>query len=292
MSSGRPPTGAAFHAGYARYFTPPPFELVANETVARFVGTTAEAPGTQNDTPRSERDHYFDVGFEQKFDAGLSLGVDIYYKTARNLIDEGQFGAPIILTPFNYREGYAKGVELSGTYRKGPFSTYANLAWSQAKGRDIVSSQFNFDPAELADIASHGIYLDHDQTYTFSGGATYRLGATRISADALYGSGLRATPTAPRPTAASAGLYPGQPQRGARRRAAGWAADAARRPDQRLRRKVSDPRRLRRRRRRPAVRASAWRFCGRHQGLLTGNDAPRCQPPASLPRVAVSAGVT
>lgn len=185
-----PADGTTVHVGYARYFTPPPFELVASETVSRFVGTTAEAPGTRNDAPRSERSNYYDIGLEQHFGA-LSLGVDAYYKQATNLLDEGQFGAPIILTPFNYAKGYAKGIEFSANYEAGPLTAYANLAISRAKGKDIVSSQFNFDPADLAYIAGHYIYLDHDQTYTVSGGATYRFGDTRISGDVIYGSGLR-----------------------------------------------------------------------------------------------------
>jgi hypothetical protein len=32
---------------------------------------------------------------------GLTVGADAYYKLSNNLIDEGQFGAPIILTAFN-----------------------------------------------------------------------------------------------------------------------------------------------------------------------------------------------
>jgi hypothetical protein len=32
---------------------------------------------------------------------GLTVGLDGYYKLATNLIDEGQFGAPIILSAFN-----------------------------------------------------------------------------------------------------------------------------------------------------------------------------------------------
>ena len=204
-----PAEGLTVHGGYSRYFTPPPFELVASQAIAAFVGTTAEAPGSQNDTPRSERDNYFDLGAEQKFDNGLTLGVDAYYKKASNLVDEGQFGAPIILTPFNYREGYAKGVELSASYVNGPLNAYANLAISEAKGRDIVTSQFNFDPAELAYIRNHLIYLDHDQTYTFSGGASYRLGSTRFSTDVLYGSGLRRTPDGAPP---NSGHLPGYTQ--------------------------------------------------------------------------------
>jgi outer membrane receptor protein involved in Fe transport len=185
-----PREGTTVHVGYARYFTPPPFELVASQTVARFAGTTAQAPGSGNDLPRSERADYFDVGAEQTI-GRFRLGVDAYDKKARDLLDEGQFGAPIILTPFNYARGYARGVEVSLNYAHGPLSGYANLALSEAKGRDIVSSQFNFDPADLAYIRDHDIHLDHDQTVTASAGATYRAGETRISADLLYGSGLR-----------------------------------------------------------------------------------------------------
>src|SRR5207253_10337637 len=79
-----PAQGATVHFGYARYFTPPPFELVASQTLSKFVGTTAQAPGSQNDAPRSERADYFDVGVEQKLGA-LSLGLDLYDKRARNL---------------------------------------------------------------------------------------------------------------------------------------------------------------------------------------------------------------
>ncbi|WP_336605045.1 TonB-dependent receptor [Phenylobacterium aquaticum] len=173
----QPAEGATVHFGYARYFTPPPYELVASETVAKFVGTTAEAPGTANTTPYSERTHYFDLGAQQKI-GGVTLGVDAYYKKIRHMLDEGQFGAPIILTPFNYDQGYVKGIEFTAAYEHGAFSTYANLALSKAQGKNIISSQFNFDPADLAYIADHYIYVDHDQTYTASAGASYRWGGT------------------------------------------------------------------------------------------------------------------
>jgi outer membrane receptor protein involved in Fe transport len=185
-----PRDGTTLHAGYARYFTPPPFELVAGQTVAKFAGTTAAAPGVGDDLPRSERDDYYDVGVEHA--AGrFRLGLDLYDKQAKDLLDEGQFGAPIILTPFNYAQGYARGVEFSANYAHGPLTGYANLAVSEAKGRDIVSSQFNFEPADLAYIRDHDIHLDHDQTVTASAGAAYRAGETRVSADLIYGSGLR-----------------------------------------------------------------------------------------------------
>ncbi len=186
-----PTEGTTLHGGYSRYFTPPPFELVGNATVAKFVGTTAELPnGTVSTTPFAERANYFDLGVSQVF-GHLTLGLDAYYKSARNLVDEGQFGAPIILTPFNYAQGRVHGVEFSANYTQGPITAYANVALSKAQGRDIVSSEASFDPADLAYIRDHYIYLDHDQTVSASGGIAWSHDGTKVAIDGIFGSGLR-----------------------------------------------------------------------------------------------------
>ena len=179
------------HAGYANYFTPPPFELVSTTSIDKFVGTTAEPAVLLDHTVKAERAHYFDVGLEQQILPGLKAGIDAYYKYARNLIDEGQFGAPIILTPFNYHTGRNLGVELTTSYESGPFSFYGNLALAQQKAEHIVSSEFNFSPDDLAFIATHPIHTDHDQFMTASAGMSYLWMDTRFSVDLLAGSGLR-----------------------------------------------------------------------------------------------------
>ncbi|MGI4733317.1 MAG: TonB-dependent receptor [Janthinobacterium lividum] len=189
--------GTTVHLGYARYFSPPPFELVATTTVAEFVGTSAAAPGLINTTPFAERQHYIDLGWQQKIGGALTVGVDGYLRYSKNLIDEGQFGAPIVLTPFNYLRGNIHGVEANASYAAHGLLAYANFAYAKAQGKNITSSQFDFDPADLAYIQSHYIYLDHDQTYTASGGVSYSvrsggLTGLKIGGDALYGSGLRA----------------------------------------------------------------------------------------------------
>jgi outer membrane receptor protein involved in Fe transport len=204
----KPTESTTIHAGYARYFTPPPFELLSAAAVAPFAGTTGAPPGSGTTTPRAERAHYFDLGINQIVVPGLTLGLDAYYKKAANLLDEGQFGAPIILTPFNYESGYAEGIELSASYERGPWSAYGNLAWSKAMGRNIVSSQFNFDPAELAYIANNYVHLDHDQTWTGSMGLAWTMNGetdhpTRVSGDLIVQSGLRATPDGGAPNSAS-----------------------------------------------------------------------------------------
>jgi outer membrane receptor protein involved in Fe transport len=179
------------HAGYARYFSPPPIELVAGGDVALFDNTTAAGATDLDSTPRAERADYYDFGVERKLFEGAVLGIDSFYKLSRNLIDEGQFGAPIILTPFNYRNGKQYGGEITFNYKMEDFSFYANAALERAVGRDIVSSQFQFDPGDLAYIANHYIPLDHQQLGSLSGGASYKWFGTLFSADLLYGTGLR-----------------------------------------------------------------------------------------------------
>lgn len=180
------------HAGYSRYLSPPPFELVGGETVAKFVGTTAAPTITQSSLPQPERANYYDVGVQQKVSRRLNVGLDTYYKQSTDLIDEGQFGAPIILTPFNYAQGKQYGAELTGNFTDENFSAYLNLAYQTAIGKNIDSAQFNFSPTELAYIATHYIPLDHEQQFTASGGASYQWSGTRLSTDFLMGSGLRA----------------------------------------------------------------------------------------------------
>ncbi len=198
----RPTDTTTVHAGYSRYFVPPPFELVSGGAVALFNNTSAASGVTQDDTVRAERDNTCDVGVDQVLARGLRVGLDAYYKDARNLIDEGQFGAPIILSAFNYREGEVHGVEASASYDRGPLSLYGNAALSRAIGKDIVSSQFNFSAADLAYISNRWIHLDHDQRWTGSAGAAYTVlqrttSPARLSADLVVGSGLRADGTVP-----------------------------------------------------------------------------------------------
>ena len=204
------------HAGYSRYFTPPPFELVANESIGKFIAptgnplvTSSAAPSVTADTvPYAERANYFDVGLLQKFGPHFTATIDSYYKTSTHLVDEGQFGAPIILTPFNYATGKQWGVELTASYVNGPFTAYANASHSVAQGKNWISSQFNFVQPELNYVANHYIFLDHDEAYAISAGASYLWLGTRFGGDVIYGSGLRAG----KPLAAPDPAYPGLDQ--------------------------------------------------------------------------------
>jgi outer membrane receptor protein involved in Fe transport len=179
------------HAGYARYFTPPPTELVSVTSIAKFEGTTGAPASTGNGLPTPERDHYFDVGATQELLPGLKVGVDSYYKKAVDLIDEGQFGPALIFETFNYAKGRVYGTEFTSSYTHENLYTYANFAYSVAQGTQVESGQFNFAPDELKFINSHYIFLDHDQTFSSSVGGVLNWKDFMFSVDGIYGSGLR-----------------------------------------------------------------------------------------------------
>ena len=201
----KPFENTTFHAGYARYFTPPVLVEAAPANIHLFDNTTA-APnaGQANDPVLPERSHYFDAGVVQKIPLGcstpattfftkvplaahdcatLELGIDAYYKIATDLIDNGQFGQALVLDAFNYAQGTNEGVELSAKFTSGPFQAYGNISVAQQQATNVVSNQYLFDnTTPLADlggltefqyIATHNVYTDHDQFVTGSAGLSY-----------------------------------------------------------------------------------------------------------------------
>jgi outer membrane receptor protein involved in Fe transport len=225
----KPFENTTFHAGYARYFTPPVLVEAAPANIGLFANTTgAPNAGQANDPVLPERSHYFDAGVDQKIPLGctspspkdcssLDLGVDAYYKIATDLIDNGTFGQALVLSAFNYARAYNEGIEFHAKYNSGNFQAYANVAVAQQRASQVVSNQYLFDnTTPLADlggltefqyIQTHFIYTDHNQFVTASAGAAYTFCGrpatvaetftslswcgTTLSADAIYGSGLR-----------------------------------------------------------------------------------------------------
>lgn len=180
------------HAGYARYFTPPPTEKIDTTSVDAFAGTTNALPSDANTAVRAERSNYYDAGAAWQVTPKLTLGVDGYYRAVRHLQDEGQFGNALIYSAFNYAQGRIYGVDLSASYKERDWSAYANLGTVHARARQVETGQFNFEQDELDFIANHWVHLDHEQKLSASAGVNVRLdeGYT-VGASALFGSGLR-----------------------------------------------------------------------------------------------------
>ncbi len=179
-----------WHAGYSRYFTPPPTELVSSTTQALFNNTTNAAPGA-NSQVKSERSNYLDAGVTHQLTQTVSLGVDTFYKQSTNVIDEGQFGPALLMTPYNYAQGKIYGIELTSNYKSGNVAAYANLARTVSMAKDIISGQYLFDQATLNYAANNWVNVDHQQALTISTGGSYLVSGTNLSGNLTFQSGLR-----------------------------------------------------------------------------------------------------
>jgi len=239
----KPWWSTVLHVGYMRTFTPPPQVLGRTIPTQIFDGTTQGTPTITPDQAAAlpgqvagqplrnigsilpERAHVFDAGFVQQvlpqcptISGGtpakapvaaancpsLELGGRVYYKTARDLIDDGQFGQAYTLTAFNYERGQNYGTELTARFRYGGFSADTSWAYALQHATQVVSNQTLFSPDALVYLQTHFIHTDHDQTVTGSGRVAYRwsdtstwLDGTTASATFIYGSGLRTTPAGP-----------------------------------------------------------------------------------------------
>ncbi len=184
--------GTPVHAGYARYFTPPELSLSAPINIAAYNGTTQQPAVPLDDPVQPEGSNVFDAGIDHQFSPWLSSGLDVYYKNATDLIDDGQFGQANTLTAFNYSKGWNVGVEGKFRYERDNLTLYGNVAYGHQYATDVVSNQFLFsDPVEYAYIQTHWIPTDHSQTWTGSAGASYLWDGTHYSMDMIFGSGLR-----------------------------------------------------------------------------------------------------
>jgi hypothetical protein len=187
-----PGAGTTIHGGYARYFTPPPQTLAAPTNLALYATTTLQPDLTLSSPVRPERSHYIDFGIDQVLAPGITFGIDGYYKRARNLVDDGQFGQALVLTAFNYDRAYNIGLEAKANADLGTVRLHGSVAWARQRATSVSSNQFLFDAVEYGYIASHYVYTDHAQTWTASAGGAWDIRpGTKLSADMIYGSGLR-----------------------------------------------------------------------------------------------------
>jgi len=187
----KPFDGTTFHVGYARYFTPPYQAQAYSANIALFNNTTNQPDVPLADPVKPERSNYYDIGFDQVVLPGLTIGADAYYKTARDQIDDGQFGAAVVLTQFNYAEGFSEGGEFKLKYTNGNFNAYANFSYNITEAKDIESNQYLIDGPDYQYLLNNWHYTDDMQRMTGSAGASYRWQETLFTASLIYGSGLR-----------------------------------------------------------------------------------------------------
>jgi outer membrane receptor protein involved in Fe transport len=186
----KPFDGTTFHAGYARYFTPP-MQAQATQSNLALVNNTTNQPDIPNNDPvKPERSHYFDVGVDQVLLPGLTVGLDGYYKIATDLIDDGQFGQAVVLTQFNWARGYSEGAEAKLKYKSGNFTAYGAFAFNITRATDAVANQYLLDQETYNFLLTNYHYTDDMQMFTGSAGVSYRWDQMLFSANMKYGSGL------------------------------------------------------------------------------------------------------
>ncbi len=187
----KPFQGTTFHIGYARYFTPPYQAQAYTANIALFNNTTNQPDVPLADPVLPERSNYYDIGVDQVVLPGLTVGLDAYYKQTTDPIDDGQFGSAVVLTQFNFAQGFSEGGEFKLKYVNGNFNAYANFSYNITEAKDPISNQYLIDLPDYTYLLTNWHYTDDMQLMTGSAGASYRWYDTLFTTDLIYGSGLR-----------------------------------------------------------------------------------------------------
>lgn len=187
------PLGFTLHAGYARYLVAPSLFAGAHAQ-ALAVASGGRSRGT-GDPLQLERDNYYDVGLQRNF-GEFTVGLDAFWRDADDFLSESQDGSPLLAKPFNYHKARIRGAVFSATYAEGHLSAWANVAFTQARAKGLVSGQAYFSSAALAVIENSWVRPEGTQRLSGSAGAAYSLGALGLSGELLYGSGQARSPRA------------------------------------------------------------------------------------------------
>ena len=114
--------------------------------------TTVQAPSVPPPyyPMQPERVEYLRRGVVQKVLPGLEVGVDVYLKMTRDQINQGQFGAALVLNGFNYEQGLNIGVELKALYSDGNLAPTRTGLGPLSAATNLITNQYLFDADEFA----------------------------------------------------------------------------------------------------------------------------------------------
>jgi hypothetical protein len=137
-----------------------------------------------------EKDRYAEVGIESRVIPELTLKLTAWGRLSSDQLDDVGVGSTNLVSPYNFRDGRAGGVEAGGVLVLGRrLNAFANATLEQAQGRGIETARYFFGPQDLAN--QDWQTLDHVQTWTVNAGAVLKDGTTQLSGLFGYGSGLR-----------------------------------------------------------------------------------------------------
>lgn len=170
------------HAFWGLLFQPAPVENLRDTFKAVSSNPTTLAPYDI----KAEKDSYYELGVSQQV-RDQALGLNVYGKTARNMLDDSQLLNTSIAQPYNFHDGYAYGAEFSVNGKiNESWTDYANYSYEIAKGRGLGGGLF-----ASPEVSSGYQFLDHVQVHTANAGVTYKQDHWWWSGQGLFGSGLR-----------------------------------------------------------------------------------------------------
>ena len=175
------------HAFYGKLFQPAPAENLRDT----FVNTGAGQWSPYD--IKAEKDDYYEVGVAHQLSDSQLVSINLYYKNAKNMLDDAQLLNTSIAQPYNFAKGYAYGAEFSlkGQINES-WSNYANYTYEIAKGVGRSGGVFAFPLAQPPPGSYQ--FLDHVQVHTANTGIGYSKNHLSWTTEALYGSGLRTGP--------------------------------------------------------------------------------------------------
>ncbi len=178
------------HAFAGLLWQPPP--VLDAPAAARQLGVLAPNQRVTYDL-RPEKDRYAELGVSARVIPQLTLGLTLWGKLSTDQLDDIEVGSTNLLSPYNFRDGRAAGVEGSAVLvLSNSLNAFGNLTLQSAQGRGIATATYLFTPEALAN--NEWQTLDHSQTWTANTGATFHLGPAQLSGLMAYGSGLRTGP--------------------------------------------------------------------------------------------------
>lgn len=179
--------GTVAHAYAGLLWQPPP--VLDAAAAARILGVVPPDQRISYDL-LPEKDRYAEVGIESRVLPVLSLKLTGWGKLAHDQLDDVGVGSTNLVSPYNFRDGRAAGLEGGATLVVGSrFNAFANASLERAEGRGIETAQYLFGPSDLANGGWQ--ILDHVQTWTANAGGTLKDEHSRLSGLVEYGSGLR-----------------------------------------------------------------------------------------------------
>jgi len=175
------------HAYYGRLYAAPGLEDVRRDAVVTQTASTA-APVYDL---RPERDTYVEFGIARTFRPGLRGYLNVFDRTAVNVLDTTQLANTPLFAVFNNAIGRDRGAELRLDATSARVDAGVSLTFSRAEAAGVSGGTFLFDPSAQANLTLQP--EDHDQHWAGNAFYTRHLGAdlkTFATLQAEYGTGF------------------------------------------------------------------------------------------------------